>query len=180
MNPSVGPSAVPSTGPSAAPTESPSSSPTFAPSAKSIKETSNCTANVGPDSCYEFTYNSFTINGALTTLSFSVQVNCKYALSHVAVELPAGLSPSQVTNLHNANPLFTYSNNVGTNNPFYSVKWDAISDDSYKYGAMDTFYMTIPTTAFNSYGDLRVEAKASTLYERVTFSPTDSCVNAQT
>eukprot|EP01032_Pedospumella_encystans_P013872 gene13872-15949_t len=160
----------PTLAPTAAPTEvmcrmrpDPTLAPTTAPTEAICR------------SCYKFTYNSFVTNGALTTLSFSLQVNCNHALSYFAVELPAGLSPGLVMNIDNTNPLFSYSNEVGTNNPFYSVKWEATNAESFKNGALDTFLVSIPTTAFNIYVNIRVEAKASTLVERVAFSRAGSC-----
>lgn len=119
------------------------------------------------DECFDVTYTSFTRNSNHTvTLSFSVKTNCGNALSHVAFELPAG---AKATNARNTNTRFTYSYENGTNNPFYSLKFEATSAEGFKNGAVDHFSYTLTAAEFAKLSTIRVEAKASGSVGTVSF-----------
>ncbi|MGV3539466.1 MAG: hypothetical protein ACO1OQ_06615, partial [Rufibacter sp.] len=117
--------------------------------------------------CFGFTYKGFTRNSNNTvTLSFQIQTNCGHALSHVAFELPAG---AKATNAVNSNSNFKYSVLNSTNNPFYSVKFEATNAEGFKNGASDTFSYTVTAAEFAKLTTIRVSAKASTTVAEVTF-----------
>ncbi|WP_192820840.1 T9SS type A sorting domain-containing protein [Rufibacter sp. LB8] len=117
--------------------------------------------------CFDITYTSFVKNSNNTvTLHFSVKTNCGNALSNVAFQLPAG---AKATNPKNTNTRFTFSQENGTNNPFYALKFEAINAEGFKNGAVDNFSYTLTAAQFAQLTTIKVQAKASTTVGVVSF-----------
>ncbi|KAA3437491.1 T9SS type A sorting domain-containing protein [Rufibacter hautae] len=140
-------------------------------------------AGTKSDECFDFNFKGVTKNtDGTVTLSFGVKVNCNRDLSHASFELPSGAKAISATG-----PTNGYEN--GTNNPFYSVKFNTGS--GYKNGRTADFSYTISAADFSRMTTLRAEAKASTTVGMVTFdlkncSPTgggnnggDNCKDSQ-
>jgi uncharacterized protein YbdZ (MbtH family) len=134
-------------------------------------------ACIEKDACFEFSYKGYVLNkDATVTLTFGIKVDCDYDLSHVAFELPNGITSVSPTNSNTAY-LFSLAN--PTNNPFYSVKFNGRALNGFKRGVSDDFSYTIPAKEFNSSNRIRVQAKAGLLIGNVSFNP-QGCCNSTT
>ncbi len=119
-------------------------------------------AGTKSDECFDFNFKGVTRNGNGTvTLAFAIKVNCNRDLSHASFELPSGAKAISATGPSG------YEN--GTNNPFYSIKFNTGS--GYKNGKTAEFSYTITEADFNRMTTLRAEAKASTTVGMVSFDP---------
>lgn len=122
---------------------------------------------------FDFTYVGFTYNSNNTvTLTFSIQTHGKQALSHASFGLPAGAKASKPTSSK-----FSYTTENGTNNPFYSIKFEATNAEGFKNGASDSFSYTLTSAQFASLSTIQVEAKAAKNTEIVSFNAT-ACASA--
>ncbi len=131
-----------------------------------------CTAS---NACFDFSYKGYVRNSNNTvTLTFGIQTNCNHDFSHAAFELPAGAVASNMTHTNSA---FSYSNANPTNNPFYSLKFNAVNASGYKNGVSDEFSYTIPAAKFDSMPTMRIQAKAATTVGTVTFNTKGCCDN---
>jgi hypothetical protein len=127
------------------------------------------------DACFDFNYKGYVINNNNTvTLTIGVRTNCIHDLSHVAFELPAG---AKATNPTHSNSAFTYTLENTTNNPYYSLKFNAANAAGYKYGVEDNFSYTLTAAQFNSLTTFRALAKAATTVGTVTFNAKGCCAN---
>ncbi|MGV3540785.1 MAG: hypothetical protein ACO1OQ_13305 [Rufibacter sp.] len=125
------------------------------------------------NSCFDFTYLGYVENSNSTvTLSFKVKTNCQNALSNVAFQLPAG---AVAQNPSNANPAFKYTIENTTNQPFYSIKFEATTAEGFKNGAEDTFTYTVTAEQFNSLSTFKVQAKAANSVGDVSFTSKTCC-----
>ncbi|WP_205501982.1 T9SS type A sorting domain-containing protein [Rufibacter psychrotolerans] len=119
-------------------------------------------AGTKSDECFDFNFKGITRNSNGTvTLAFGVKVNCNRDLSHASFELPRGVKAISATGTSG------YEN--GTNNPFYSIKFNVGS--GYKNGKTANFSYTITAEDFSKMTSLRAEAKASTTVGMVSFDP---------
>jgi hypothetical protein len=121
----------------------------------------SCTASNG---CFTFSLKNVTISGTDATLTFVVKTLCAYSLSNVAFELPAGVTASAYTS-----SLGNSGVENGTNNPFYSIKFN--TNNGGKNGAEATFSFTIPISSLTATSTMQVQAKAGQQIGTVTFSP---------
>ncbi|WP_192821443.1 T9SS type A sorting domain-containing protein [Rufibacter sp. LB8] len=106
--------------------------------------------------CFDFTFNGAqqTTNGNVK-LTFTVKTNCQFDLSNVAFELPAGVKA-----LNPKGTKYNYGVENTTNNPFYSVKFEARNANGYKNGAEDVFSFEIPFAKYSGMTTIRIQAKA--------------------
>ena len=130
--------------------------------------------NVCAVDCYEVQLVSFVDNGnGTTTLTWKITVNCDRGLSHVSFAMPGdmvALSPQDKA-IYTAPSGRQYEVENPTNNPFYSIKFNAIGN-GIKDGQSEIFTYTIPGT-FDPSAVMRVEMKAGTNQKTLTFSPED-------
>ncbi|MCL4858391.1 MAG: MSCRAMM family adhesin SdrC [Caldilineaceae bacterium] len=130
--------------------------------------------NVCAVDCYEVQLVSFVENGnGTTTLKWKITVNCDRGLSHVSFALPNGivaLAPQHKA-IYTAPSGRQYEVENPTNNPFYSIKFNAIGN-GIKNGQSEIFTYTIPGT-FDPSAVMQVEMKAGTNQKTLTFSPED-------
>lgn len=122
---------------------------------------------VQDDECFTFRFIGAEASDNNVTLTFSIRTNCDRALSYAAFELPEGarvIAPNS-----NYKGTYRYGIENPTNNPFYSVKFEAKKAEEYKNGASDTFSFTIPASDYENLSTLRVQAKAARSVGAVTF-----------
>ena len=101
---------------------------------------------------------------------------CKHAVSHVAFSLPEGL----VATDHQDGG--TYEGELGnyhientTNNPYYSIKFESLSD-GFSPGACETFVYTVPDATAYLNEDVAVRLKAGRVIDDTVLSL--DCVDA--
>lgn len=113
------------------------------------------------DECFDFNFKGAALNSSngTVTISFGVRVTCSHDLSHASFELPSGAKALSATGPSG------YEN--GTNNPFYSIKFNLGS--GYKNGRTADFSYTVAAADYNRMTSLRAEAKASTTVGEVSF-----------
>ncbi|MFQ5401368.1 MAG: hypothetical protein ACE5E7_17440, partial [Anaerolineae bacterium] len=104
------------------------------------------------------------------TVTIRVQNDCGSAVSYVAVSLPDDTvpsSPSDGETVESPNGRF-YLVESPTNNPFYSIKFEA-QGEGIKDGEWDTFSYML--TEFDSSVPIQVQVKAGNHIETVTLNP---------
>ncbi len=83
--------------------------------------------------CYTFELVGYEYDAAMntTTLTWRITNRCKYGLSHVAFELPAGTQASAPTHgaIYTSPTGRQYQVENPTNNPFYSIKFETIGSE---------------------------------------------------
>ncbi len=104
-----------------------------------------------------------------TTVKFKVRNYNKWALSHVAISLPAGVVPSQPVNgdTYWSNG-YKYTIESPTNNPYYSIKFEAVGEGP-KKGAYSYFIYIIPTADAAAMTEITILAKGGQKIGQVTF-----------
>ncbi|MFB9863494.1 T9SS type A sorting domain-containing protein [Rufibacter immobilis] len=121
---------------------------------------------VAVDECFKFIYKGYvTLPNGNVKLIYEVITNCNHALSNVAFQLPAGakaLNPTATT--------YKYKVENTTNNPFYSVKFEATNAEGYKNGKSDTFSYELTAAEFAKLTTIMVQAKAAGIIGKVTFN----------
>ncbi|QHL87611.1 T9SS type A sorting domain-containing protein [Nibribacter ruber] len=125
-----------------------------------------CTAS---DECFDFTFLGVEkIENDFVRLSFKVKTNCSNDLSNVAFELPngAGVTSSAIAY---SSAKYKYSVENGTNNPFYSIKFEGVGINGYKNGVEDIFTYDLSAYEYSTMKTLRVAAKAATTTGTVMF-----------
>ncbi len=74
--------------------------------------------------------------------------SCGFAISNVAIELPAGVIPtSPIEGMPYMGDANYYNIESPTNNPFYSIKFETVGE-GVKDGACDQLCFTLPTQKF--------------------------------
>ncbi|MBA9078564.1 hypothetical protein FHS90_003294 [Rufibacter quisquiliarum] len=125
-----------------------------------------CTSS---NQCFDFTFlGAENLENDYVRLSFRIKTNCSNDLSYAAFELPngAGVTSNAVSY---ASEKYNYKVENGTNNPFYSIKFEGVGINGYKNGATDVFTFDVSAFEFSTMRTLRVAAKASTTVGMVTF-----------
>ncbi|MGV3539219.1 MAG: T9SS type A sorting domain-containing protein [Rufibacter sp.] len=135
----------------------------------SFQAQAQCNAS---DKCFDFTFLGVEkIDNDYVRLSFKIKTNCEHDLSYAAFELPNdnGVT-SNATEF--SSKIYKYNVENGTNNPFWSVKFEGVGIDGYKNGAEDIFTYEMSAYEYSTMKTLRVAAKASTTVGTVTFDLT--------
>jgi hypothetical protein len=125
-----------------------------------------CTAS---NECFDFTFMGVEkLDSDFVRLSFKVKTNCNNDLSNVAFELPtgAGVTSSAVAY---SSAKYKYTVENGTNNPFYSIKFEGVGINGYKNGVEDIFTYDLSAYEYSTMKTLKVSAKAATTTGTVMF-----------
>lgn len=125
-----------------------------------------CTAS---DECFDFKFmGAQKVDNDYVRLTFSVTTNCSHELSYAAFELPNGAGNTSHAESYSSLK-YKYTVENGTNNPFYSIKFEGVGMKGYKDGAEDIFTYDVSAYEYSTMKTLRVAAKASTTVGMVTF-----------
>jgi len=121
------------------------------------------------DGYFVFTlYNMVNNCNGTTTITIKVQNNDFHELSTVACGLPAGVIPSEPEHGDTYYGVIgTYTIESPTNNPFYSIKFETISNGPVN-GEEDTFIYIIPTNDAIAMTSIEIYAKAGSNTGQVT------------
>ncbi|RYZ23440.1 MAG: HYR domain-containing protein [Chitinophagaceae bacterium] len=124
---------------------------------------SDCVQSNG---CITVTYQGYTqLSGGNYRLRFLVKNQCGNAVSNMAFSLPGGTSSAYT----NSNPEQSYTIENGTNNPFYSIKFNT-NGEGIKNGQTETITYTLTTAQFNAMPTIKVAVKYATSTATSTFS----------
>jgi hypothetical protein len=127
--------------------------------------TTNPTGCKKQDQCFDFHYKGHEISKDRKTvvLTFSIKTNCKYDLSHVAFELPAGCSAKAT-----GYTKYKYKTEL-TNNPFRSIKFETVGWRGCRDGDEEVFKYILTKMDFDKLKTIRIQAKAGKLVGSVSF-----------
>ena len=123
--------------------------------------------------CYTFELVGYEYDAAMntTTLTWRITNRCKYGLSHVAFELPAGTQASAPTHgaIYTSPTGRQYQVENPTNNPFYSIKFETIGS-GIADGESDLFVYAVPGN-FDPNAGMKVQAKGGQKIDRLELTP---------
>ncbi len=110
---------------------------------------------------FDFTlYNVVNNCNGTTSITIKVQNNDSHELSYVACGLPSGVVPSEPDDgVTYYGVIGTYTVENPTNNPFYSIKFETMSNGP-NNGEEDTFIYIIPTNFVLAMISMEIYAKA--------------------